>query len=84
MITKLITLYLFVGVLLLSFMFVSSFLRGKTRYARAFGALSLTLQIYLLGYLLEINATSLKEMIFWKSKSWHVSIFLRRVRKASS
>ena len=65
MITKLISLYLFVGVLLLSFMFVSSFLRGKTRYARAFGALSLTLQIYLLGYLLEINATSLKEMIFW-------------------
>lgn len=65
MIIKFVSIYLFVGVLLLSFMFVNSFVRGKSSYAKAFGALSLTLQIYLLGYLLEINASSLQEMFFW-------------------
>nr|WP_320027134.1 diguanylate cyclase [uncultured Acetobacterium sp.] len=65
MIIKFVSIYLFFGVLLLSFMFVNSFVRGKSSYARAFGALSLTLQIYLLGYLLELNASSLPEMFFW-------------------
>lgn len=65
MIIKFVSIYLFIGVLLLSFMFVNSFMRGKSSYAKAFGALSLTLQVYLLGYLLEINASSLPEMFFW-------------------
>lgn len=65
MIIKFISIYLFIGVLLLSFMFVNSFVRGKSSYAKAFGALSLTLQVYLLGYLVEINAGSLQEMYFW-------------------
>ena len=65
MLIKWISLYLFVGVMLLSFMFVYSFLRGKSSYAKVLGVLSLTLQVYLLGYLMEINASTLEEMIFW-------------------
>ncbi|KAF5062163.1 diguanylate cyclase [Acetobacterium wieringae] len=65
MIIKFVSIYLYIGVLLLSFMFINSFVRGKSSYAKAFGALSLTLQIYLLGYLVEINASSLQDMYFW-------------------
>lgn len=65
MLIKWISLYLFVGVMLLSFMFVYSFLRGKSSYAKVLGVLSLTLQVYLLGYLMEINSSTLEEMIFW-------------------
>jgi len=65
MLIKLLSLYLFVAVLFLSFLFVYSFVRGKSSHARVMGLLSLCLQIYLLGYLLEINATQLSEMIFW-------------------
>jgi len=65
MLIKWISVYLFVGVMLLSFMFVYSFLRGKSSHAKVLGMLSLTLQIYLLGYLVEINASSLEDMLFW-------------------
>lgn len=65
MIIKFISVYLFFGVLLLSFMFANSFVRGKSSYAKAFGVFCLTTQIYLLGYLLEINAGSLQDMFFW-------------------
>ncbi|WP_303870826.1 diguanylate cyclase [Acetobacterium wieringae] len=65
MIIKFISVYLFVGVLLLSFMFVNSFVRGNSSYTKAFGVFCLTTQVYLLGYLLEINAGSLEDMFFW-------------------
>lgn len=65
MVIKCLSMYLFIGVMLLSFMFVNSFLRGRSSYAKVLGALSLTLQVYLLGYLMEINTGSLKEMLFW-------------------
>lgn len=65
MIVKLLSLYLFIGILFLTFMFVYSFMRGKSSYSRVLGILSLSLQIYLLGYLLELNAASLEEMFFW-------------------
>lgn len=65
MLTKLISLYLFVGVLLLCFLFVNSFVRGRTRYAKVLGALSLSLQVYLLGYMVEINTDTLQDMLFW-------------------
>lgn len=65
MVNKVISIYLFVGVMLLSFTFVYSFLRGKSSYAKVLGALSVTLQIYLLGYLVEINSSTLSEMLFW-------------------
>lgn len=65
MVVKIISLYLFIGIILLSYLFVYSFSRGKTNYAKALGTLSLSIEIYLLGYLMEINATQLSEMIFW-------------------
>lgn len=65
MMVKLLSLYLFCGILLLSYLFVNSFSRGRTSYAKALGALSLALQIYLLGYMMEINATTLEDMLFW-------------------
>jgi diguanylate cyclase (GGDEF)-like protein/PAS domain S-box-containing protein len=65
MVIKCISIYLFIGIMLLSLMFVNSFQRSKSSYAKAFGALSLTLQVYLLGYLMELNTESLKEMLFW-------------------
>ncbi|MDD3659776.1 MAG: diguanylate cyclase [Lachnospiraceae bacterium] len=65
MILFILSVYLFVGVMLLSLMFVNSFIRGKSSYAKALGALCLTLQIYLLGYLMEINVDTLARMKFW-------------------
>lgn len=62
---KFISLYLFLGIMLLSYLFVYSFSRGKSNYAKALGTLSLSIEIYLLGYLMEINATQLSEMIYW-------------------
>lgn len=65
MIIKILSIYLFVGVMLLSSMFINSYRKGKSTYAKTFGALCLSLQIYLLGYLLEINTESLENMILW-------------------
>jgi asparagine N-glycosylation enzyme membrane subunit Stt3 len=65
MLIKLLSIYLFIAILFLSFLFVYSFVRGKSSHARAMGLLSLCLQVYLLGYLLEINSSQLSEMIFW-------------------
>lgn len=65
MLIKLLSIYLFIAILFLSFLFVYSFVRGKSSHARAMGLLSLCLQVYLLGYLLEINSNQLSEMIFW-------------------
>lgn len=65
MIINCISLYLFGGIMLLSFLFVDSFLRSKSSYAKALGILSLVLQIYLLGYLMEVNSDTLQKMLFW-------------------
>ena len=62
---KLLSLYLFLAILALSYLFVHSFVRGRSQHAKLLGILSLTLQVYLLGYLVELNATSLDAMIFW-------------------
>ncbi|HWQ29438.1 MAG TPA: diguanylate cyclase, partial [Negativicutes bacterium] len=45
--------------------YVNSFLKSKSSYAKALGLLSIVLQVYLLGYLMEINSESLQTMIFW-------------------
>ena len=65
MIIKLISIYLLIGVMFLSYMFVNSFLKGRSSYAKMLGALSLVLQFYLLGYLMELNSDTLKQMLFW-------------------
>jgi diguanylate cyclase (GGDEF)-like protein len=46
-------------------MFVYSYSRSKSAFARAFGLLALTLDIYLLGYLLEINVETIEARLFW-------------------
>ncbi len=65
MIQYIISLYLFASVIFLSIMFVYSFSRGISFFARAFGLLALTLDIYLLGYLLELNVATLDARLFW-------------------
>jgi len=65
MITKILSIYLFLGILLLTYMFVISFSRGRSSYAKALGALSLSIQIYLLGYLMEVNMSQLDQLLFW-------------------
>lgn len=65
MIIRLISIYLLIGIMLLSLLFVNSFLKSKSSYAKALGLLSIVLQFYLLGYLMEINSESLRAMIFW-------------------
>lgn len=65
MIINLLSIYLFMGVLFSSYMFVNSFVRGKNVFAKVLGILSLIVQIYLLGYLVELNLDKLNEMIFW-------------------
>ncbi|WKY44636.1 histidine kinase N-terminal 7TM domain-containing protein [Eubacteriaceae bacterium ES2] len=62
---KFISLYFFICVILLSLLFVSSFVRGKTSYAKILGWLSIATQVYILGYLMEINVESLETMLFW-------------------
>ena len=46
-------------------MFVSSFVRGKTIYAKILGWLCIATQVYILGYLLEINVETMETMLFW-------------------
>jgi diguanylate cyclase (GGDEF)-like protein len=64
-IAKVLALYVFAGVLFLSIMFVYSLYRGKSGFAKALGLLCLSLDIYLMGYLMEINSETLSEMLFW-------------------
>lgn len=65
MIRNILSIYLFSSVIFLSIMFVYSYSRGKSAFAKAFGFLALTLDIYLLGYLLEVNAETIDSMMFW-------------------
>lgn len=46
-------------------MFVISYSRGKSSYAMSLGTLSLSIQVYLLGYLMEINMSQLDQLVFW-------------------
>ena len=65
MIKIILSIYIFASVILLSIMFVHSYARGKSAFGRAFGLLALTADIYMLGYLLEINVESLSDRMFW-------------------
>lgn len=65
MLLNFISLYLFGAVLLTSFLTTYVFNRGRTSYLKTFSALSFCGCLYLFGYLLEINSTNLKQMIFW-------------------
>ncbi len=65
MLIKIISLYLFLAILSLAYLFVHSFVRGQSQHAKLLGLLSLTLQVYLLGYLLELNVMEFEAMVFW-------------------
>jgi len=39
--------------------------KGKSKHIKVFSALSFCVSLYLFGYLLELNSSSLEQMIFW-------------------
>lgn len=65
MLIRSISLYLVIGIMFLAFLSVHSFSKSKSNYARALGLLSIAIQIYMFGYLMEINVATLEQMLFW-------------------
>jgi len=61
----LLSLYLFFGVILAQSFAAFFFSKGRTSYRRAFSAMVLCVSIYLFGYIMVINSSTLEEMIFW-------------------
>jgi diguanylate cyclase (GGDEF)-like protein len=61
----LLSLYLVLAVILSQFFSAYFFSRGRTGYRKVFSALVFCISIYLFGYLMIINSSSLQEMIFW-------------------
>lgn len=61
----LLSLYLFVAVILTQFFAAYFFSKGRTSYRKAFSAFILCVGVYLFGYLMIINNSSLQELIFW-------------------
>lgn len=59
------SLYLMLATILAQFCSAYFFSKGKASYRRAFSALHLCISIYLFGYLMIINSSSLSEMQFW-------------------
>lgn len=64
-VVRLISIYLFFGVLLASFIAAYAVAKGNNRTNRLFAALSLLVGIFLFGYLVELNSDTLSQMIFW-------------------
>ena len=60
-----ISAYLFVGVSLASFIAAFAIAKGNTRMNRTFTILSALVGIFLFGYLLELNSSTLPQMQFW-------------------
>jgi diguanylate cyclase (GGDEF)-like protein len=65
MLTQVISVYLFAAVLLTAFFAAYVFSKAHSSYLRSFFALCICVSVYLLGYLLELNNTSIQQMIFW-------------------
>lgn len=61
----LLSLYLFSAVILTQFSAAYVFSKARTNYRRAFSLLALCISIYLFGYLMILNSSSLQEMVFW-------------------
>ncbi len=60
-----VTIYLFTAVVLTSFISTYMLSKGKALYTKAFAALNFSICIYLLGYMLELNSTTLEQMALW-------------------
>ena len=62
---RIISFYLFVAVLITSFLLSITYSKGKRGDLKSFFMLSLSLDIYMLGYLMELNSKNISDMIFW-------------------
>ncbi|MBW6462948.1 MAG: diguanylate cyclase [Bacillota bacterium] len=60
-----ITVYLFFAVLLTVYIATYTYTKGKSTLTKIFTAMSFCLSVYLFGYLMELNSTSLEQMHFW-------------------
>ena len=60
-----VSLYLFIGVILVSLLFVFSISKGRAKHTIELGLLSLATTVYIFGYLLELNTLTLEKMKFW-------------------
>lgn len=65
MLQVVITVYLFFTVLLTAYIAAYTLNRGSSPLARSFAAMSFCLCIYIFGYLLELNSTTIEQMFFW-------------------
>ena len=61
----LLSLYLILAIILAQFFAAYFFSKGRSSYRKAFSAMVFCVSIYLFGYLMIINNTNLKDMIFW-------------------
>ena len=61
---RIFSIYLFLGVLQAGFLAAYAVTKGNTRVNRIFATLCGLIAIFLFGYLLELNSTTLEQMIF--------------------
>lgn len=61
----LLSIYLFFSVLAAVFFAAYALSKGSTDLVKVFAALCICISFYLLGYLLELNSSSLGQMVFW-------------------
>lgn len=60
-----VSLYLFLGVILVSLLFVFTMSKGKAKHTTELGLLCMATTVYIFGYLLELNTINLDKMKFW-------------------
>ncbi|MBS4022229.1 MAG: diguanylate cyclase [Dethiobacter sp.] len=60
-----ISLYLFLAVLLTSYLATYVLSKGKSYYIKVFSVFSICVSLYLFGYVLELNSTTFEQMVFW-------------------
>jgi diguanylate cyclase (GGDEF)-like protein len=65
MLRNFVSLYLFGAVLLMLFFSAYVLFKGRSSNFKVSSAMSFCASLYLFGYLLEINSTTLEQMVFW-------------------
>jgi diguanylate cyclase (GGDEF)-like protein len=61
----LLSIYLFFAVLVAGFFAAYALSKGTTGLVKIFASLSVCVSLYLLGYLLELNSSTMEQMVFW-------------------
>lgn len=74
-IIRILSIYLFLGVLLASFISAYAVAKGNSQLNRIFAIMSSLVGIFLFGYLLELNSDSLPQMTFWNQIQYIVQPF---------